>query len=410
MQENSRYAVGIDIGTTEVRAVVAHIDSTTGTPTVVGVGKAASGGMRKGTIVTLGGPAQAIDEALGEAERMSGHQVNEATMTINGTHILTTTVDGMIAVGSLDHEITHDDAMRLEEVATLGKIPQNREVLDVIPHNYRLDGQDNIKDPIGMTGTRLELDAHVISVLAPHLVNIQKTAELAKVRPSHIIVPGVATARAVLSEQQRENGVAVIDIGGSTTNVTIFEEGDLQSTLVLPYGGINITNDLAIGLKTDPEVAEQVKLRHAVATTRAEHEQVSLKLNDETLHFDTRDIDDIVTARLEEIFEGIEKAIKKAGYAGKLPSGVTLVGGTANLRGIVEYAKSSLGLAVRVGRPSGVGGVADGVEDPRFAVAVGLMLIDSEVGASSHLSDKAGAGLMPKAMTSMISKLFGKKS
>jgi cell division protein FtsA len=194
------------------------------------------------------------------------------------------------------------------------------------------------------------------------------------------------------------------------TNVTIFEEGDLQSTLVLPYGGINITNDLAIGLKTDPEVAEQVKLRHAVATTRAEHEQVSLKLDDETLHFDTRDIDDIVTARLEEIFEGIEKAIKKAGYAGKLPSGVTLVGGTANLRGIVEYAKSSLGLAVRVGRPSGVGGVADGVEDPRFAVAVGLMLIDSEVGASSHLSDKAGAGLMPKAMTSMISKLFGKKS
>lgn len=409
MQEHSRYAVGIDIGTTEVRAVVAHIDSTTGSPTVVGVGKAASSGMRKGTIATLGGPAQAIDEALGEAERMSGHQVDEATMTINGTHILTTTVDGMIAVGSLDHEITHDDAMRLEEVATIGKIPQNREVLDVIPHNYRLDGQDNIKDPIGMTGTRLELDAHVISVLVPHLVNVQKTAELAKVRPSHIIVPGVAAAHAVLSEQQRENGVAVIDIGGSTTNVTIFEEGDLQATIVLPYGGINITNDLAIGLKTDPEIAEQVKVRHAVATTRAEHEQVSLKLKDETLHFDTRDIDDIVTARLEEIFEGVEKAIKKAGYAGKLPSGLTLVGGTANLRGIVEYAKSSLGLAVRVGRPSGVGGVADGVEDPRFAVAVGLMLIDSEAGSSSRASDKSGSGLMPKAVSSVISKLFGKK-
>lgn len=409
MQEHSRYAVGIDIGTTEVRAVVAHIDSTTGSPTIVGVGKASSSGMRKGTIATLAGPAQAIDEALGEAERMSGHQVNEATMTINGTHILTTTVDGMIAVGSLDHEITHDDAMRLEEVATIGKIPQNREVLDVIPHNYRLDGQDNIKDPVGMTGTRLELDAHVISVLVPHLVNVQKTAELAKVRPSHIIVPGVAAARATLSEQQRENGVAVIDIGGSTTNVTIFEEGDLQATVVLPYGGINITNDLAIGLKTDPEIAEQVKLRHAVATMRAEHEEVSLKLKDETLRFDTRDIDDIVTARLEEIFEGIEKAIKKAGYAGKLPSGVTLVGGTANLRGIVEYAKSALGIAVRVGRPSGVGGVADGIEDPRFAVAVGLMLIDSEVSSSSHSSDKPGAGLMPKAVSSIISKLFGKK-
>lgn len=409
MQEQSRYAVGLDIGTTEVRAVVAHIDTSSGAPTVVGVGVAPNTGMRKGTVVTLTGPAHAIDEALGEAERMSGHQVNEATVSINGTHILSTSADGMIAVGSVDHEITYDDVARIEEVATVGKVPPNREILEVIPHSYRLDGQDNIKDPVGMTGTRLEIDAHVVSALGPHLVNLQKATELAKVQANHCVVPGVAAARAVLTEQQMENGVAIIDIGGSTTNVAVYEEGDLQFTAVLPYGGINITNDLAIGLKTDPEVAEEVKLRHAVAALRAEHDTVTLKHSDETYSFSTVDIDDIVEARLEEIFEEIQKLLKKAGRAGKLPSGVVLVGGTARLKGIAEYAKKTLGVAARIGKPTGVGGVADSVEEPRFAVAVGLMLIDSEAAPTkSSREPRAAAGGVVRSLTSVFSKAFGK--
>lgn len=154
MQETSRYAVGIDIGTTTVRCVVGHIDSTSGTPTIVGVGQAPNTGMRKGVIANLNGPAQAIDDALGEAERMSGYQVNAASFSINGAHILSTKADGMIAVGGMDHEINDEDLARIDEVATIGKVPANREIIDVVPHSYRLDGQDNIKDPIGMTGTR----------------------------------------------------------------------------------------------------------------------------------------------------------------------------------------------------------------------------------------------------------------
>src|SRR5664279_3072883 len=151
MQEaTSKYAVGLDIGTTTVRCVVGHIDGTTGVPTIVGVGSAPNSGMRKGTVVNLTGPAQAIHDALGEAERMSGYQVDAATISINGSHIVSTHTDGMIAVGAADHEITHDDLMRIEEVATLGKVPANREILDVVPHAYKLDGQDNIKDPLGM--------------------------------------------------------------------------------------------------------------------------------------------------------------------------------------------------------------------------------------------------------------------
>lgn len=384
MQENSRYAVGIDIGTTTVRCVVAHIDGSTGSPTIVGVGSAPNSGMRKGTVVNLSGPAQAIDDALGEAERMSGYQVNDATISINGTHILSTHADGMIAVGMADHEITHDDLARIEEVATLGKVPANREILEVVPHAYKLDGQDNIKDPLGMTGTRLEIDAHVVSALAPHLTNLQKSADAAKVTPRSIIVAGVAAARAVLGEQQLENGVALIDIGGSTTNIAIYEEGDLQYLAVLPVGGVNITNDLAIGLKTDPEVAERIKLEHASAVARKEHAGISIKHDGETISFQTNDIDEIVEARLEEIFELIQKEFKKAGRAGKLPSGVVLTGGTAQLKGIVEYAKEYLGLAARTGKTSGYGGVADNIEKPQFATAVGLMLIDADTDGGTH--------------------------
>lgn len=387
MQENSRHAVGIDIGTNTVRCVVAHIDGTTGVPTIVGVGSAQNNGMRKGTVVTLAGPAKAIDEALGDAERMSGYQVDNATISINGSHIVSTHTDGMIAVGSVNHEISSDDIMRIEEVATLGKIPANREILQVVSHSYKLDGQDNIKNPIGMTGTRLEIDAHVVSVLAPHLTNLQKAAELAKVYANSFVVSGVAAARAVLTEQQVENGVVLVDIGGATTNIAVYEEGDLQYVGIIPIGGINITNDLAIGLKTDPEIAEIIKIKHASAINRHESSGVSINYKDDIYSFDISEIDEIVEARLEELFEAVNKELNHIGRAGRLPSGAVLTGGTANLEGIADYAKNSLGLAVRVGKTSGYGGVADGIDNPQFATAIGLMLIDTE-NTTKNYNDK----------------------
>lgn len=391
MQETSRYAVGIDIGTTTVRCVVGHIDATTGAPTIVGVGTASNSGMRKGIVANLAGPGHAIDDALGEAERMSGYQVDSASISINGSHILSTKADGMIAVGGMDHEIVVEDLARIEEVATLGKIPANREILEVVPHSYRLDGQDNIKDPLGMTGTRLEINANVVSALAPHLANLQKAADLAKVS-SRVITPAVlAASRAVLTEQQLENGVAVIDIGGATTSLAVFEEGDLQYVAVIPLGGVNISNDLAIGLKTDPEIAEKVKLAHAVVTLRKDVEEVTIKHDKETYSFDSNDIDEIVEARLEEIFDAIHKELKKAGRAGQLPSGVVLTGGTANLKGIAQYAKEKLGLAARIGKTSGYGGVAENIDQPQFATAVGLMLVDLHGGEHAAHTQQSGS-------------------
>ena len=411
MQEHSRYAVGIDVGTTTIRCVVGHIDPTTGTPTIVGVGQAANSGMRKGTVVNLSGPAHAIDAALGDAERMSGYEVNAAAMSINGAHIVSTKADGMIAVGMANHEINGEDLARIEEVATTGKVPANREILEVVPFSYSLDGQNGIKDPLGMSGTRLEISANVVSAMAPLVVNLQKAAEMATVRPTSIVASVTASAKAVLQESQIENGVAVVDIGGATTGVAVFEEGDLQYVGVVPMGGVNITNDLAIGLKTDPAIAEQLKIAHASLTGTSDSDaMVNVKYDKEIYTFDTREVREIVEARLEEIFELVNKELKKAGRAGQLASGIVLTGGSANIKGITEYAKTQLDLAVRVGKASGFAGVADNIETPQFAGAIGLMLIDADLtpATSGHRKSSIDGKQLMQKTSGVVSKFLNR--
>lgn len=381
MQEQSRYAVGIDVGTKNVRCVIGYIDADGDAPKIVGVGTAPNSGMRKGTVTNLAGPAEAIDTALGAAERMSGHQVKTAVLSVNGSHLTSTKADGMITVGTTDNEVTPGDIVRLEDMATTGKIAQNREILEIVAHSYRLDGQDNIKDPIGMTGTRLEIKANVVSGLLPHITNLQKLAEMAKVEVSSVVPAVLASAQAVLTENQRENGVAVLDIGAATTGVAVFEEGDLQYLSVIPLGGQNVTNDLAIGLRTDPEIAESVKLAHARFGGK-KLGKVETKHEKKTYSFEQSEIDEIVGARYEEIFEAVAKELKKAGRAGKLPSGAVLTGGGANTKGLVDFTKEQLGVAARLGKPSEYGGASNEIKGPEFSAAAGLMLIDAASDAS----------------------------
>ena len=376
MQEQSRYAVGIDVGTKNVRCVIGYIDADGDAPKIVGVGTAPNSGMRKGTVTNLAGPAEAIDTALGAAERMSGHQVKTAVLSVNGSHLTSTKADGMITVGTTDNEVTPGDIVRLEDMATTGKVAQNREILEIVAHSYRLDGQDNIKDPIGMTGTRLEIKANVVSGLLPHITNLQKLAEMAKVEVSSVVPAVLASAQAVLTENQRENGVAVLDIGAATTGVAVFEEGDLQYLSVIPLGGQNVTNDLAIGLRTDPEIAESVKLAHARFGGK-KLGKVETKHEKKTYSFEQSEIDEIVGARYEEIFEAVAKELKKAGRAGKLPSGAVLTGGGANTKGLIDFTKEQLGVAARLGNPSEYGGASNEIKGPEFSAAAGLMLIDA---------------------------------
>ncbi len=415
MQETSRYAVGLDVGTATVRAVVGHIDDPTGAPTIVGVASHPNTGMRKGIVVNLVNTAQAIDKALEAAERMSGQPIHSATVSINGSHIVGIGSKGVVAVGSTGHEINGEDIARVQEAATVVQLPANREIIEVTPRSYRLDGQENIKDPLGMTGVRLEVDAHVITALGPHLKNLEKACEMTETAVHNVMLSGLGAARAVLTEQQMENGVLLIDMGSSTTNLVVFDEGDLQHVAVLPVGGNNITNDLAIGLKIDLDVAEKVKLEHAVAHSdlrRGKAEKVTLKFEKVTHNFDTEDIDMVVDARLEEIFEQINAELKTIGRAAKLPGGAVLTGGGAELRGLADYAKQALQMSARVGHASGLGGVGEEVSTPSFATAVGLMLSDltedqqRQGGKESDKKQKSGEWL--QSLGGKITGIFGR--
>jgi cell division protein FtsA len=380
MQESGQYIVGIDVGTTAVRCVVGYIDAKTLQPTIVGIGSTPNNGMRKGTVVNIVNVAKSIDQALEAAERMSGQEINNATVNINGSHIMSMTSKGVVAIGAGGQEITEDDIARAEDAATIVQMPANREILQVTPRSYRLDGQDNIKDPLGMHGVRLEVDAHMITALAPQLRNLEKTLEAAQIHPNYIALSSLAAARAIVSEQQVENGVLVLDFGGTTINLAVFEEGDLQHVAVLPVGSVNVTNDLAIGLRTDLDVAEKVKLAYSLPSTREGKDSdnvISIEHDSIVYTFETSEVDNIVESRLDEIFEMIDAELKGMQRSGNLPGGVVLVGGGANLQGIASYAKDRLRMSARLADLSKFESLGEkSLQKPDFAVVLGLMLLD----------------------------------
>ena len=376
MDEAVKYAVGLDVGTDNVRAVVAT-QTREGQLSVVGYNEAKNAGMRKGILANLAGPADAIDKMLGEVERMSGYEIHSATVSINGSQLLTTKTEGMIAVGTAEHEINDEDLYRVEDVAVTGRIPANREILDVIPFGYSIDGQEGVRDPIGMTGARLEMKANVVSALSPNCVNLRRALEGAKLGVERVVPSVVAAARAVLNERQKENGVAVIDLGAATTAVAIYEEGDLQYVGVVPAGSNNITNDLAICLEINTEVAEEIKKRYITGSFSGEKDIV-IKINREEMTFEREKVDEVVRARLEEIFDKVKKELRKAGYEKRLPEGAVLVGGGAKMRDIEVFAKEALEMSVKIGTPKGLGGVASAIEKPEYAAAIGLMLYSVE--------------------------------
>lgn len=379
MDEISRYAVGLDVGTAYVRAVVGSVTAE-GRLNVIGYAEAPNSGMRRGVVANLAGPAQAIDRMLGEVERMSGYEVNSAAVSINGAQILSTRTEGMIAVGAVEHEINENDLTRVEEVALQGRIPANQEVLQVVPLQFTIDGQSGIKDPLGMTGSRLEMKANVVSTMVPNYDNLRRAAENANVMPEQIIPSAVAAARAVLSERQRENGVAVVDIGAATTGVAVFEENDLQYLGVVPIGSNNITNDLAVMLAIDTEVAEEIKRRFATGSFGESDNPVVIRWRGKELHFERDQIDEVVQARLEEILELVRKELRRAHYDQRLPEGIVLTGGGAKMRDIDKFVRKTLEMSVKIGAPSGLTGVTDAIERPEYAAAVGLMLMSADNG------------------------------
>ena len=423
MNEN-RYAVGIDIGTSNVRVVIgsipaggAHdgVSADEQTLTIVGVGSQPTQGMRKGTVVDINRVAMSVDKAIGAAEMMSGLNVSEAVVSINGSHISGMSSRGLITVDQ-SRPIGPAEINRVVDAAAQVKMSPNREIINVEPHSFKVDNQEGVRDPVDMSGVRLEVEAYMVTALTPHIKNLDQVAEKALLKPAQPYTPaGLAAANIALTDQQKENGAVMIDIGHSTTNIVVYEEGDVIDIKVLPVGSNNITTDLAIGLKADLDVAEKVKIEHAVASShlrRGNEPTVSVRIGNgqmqKKLEFETELIDDIVEARLSELFELINKELKRIKRQANLPGGAVLTGGGANLRGIVDYAKVALQMNARLYKPQGYKGVTEQIKDPSWTTVLGLLEYSAEQGVSmGDGGERAGSGGL---IGKILSLLGGRKA
>lgn len=372
-----KITVGIDIGSSQVVTVIGHRQEGEAHPNIIGVGVREDSGLRKGVVTDVEETIAAITTSLEEAERMAGVPIDNVYISINGEHIQASNTRGLVSIAAKG-EISQDDVLRAIESAQTVALPANREIIHVIPRAFIVDGQEGIKDPIGMTGTRLEVDAHVITGATPFIKNLSRTAEQAGVRVSNFVLAPLAASTSVLSKKQKELGVIVLDIGSGTTGLVVFEDGDVYHSAVLPIGSSHITADIAIGLRTSLDVAEQVKVEYGMASpvTLGDKDTIDLAKFDksEDQVISRRYVAEIIEARLMEIFLMVKTELRKVGRDGMLPAGVVLVGGGSKLPGIVDSAKDHLALPAQIGFPIELRGMVDRLDDPRFATSIGLMM------------------------------------
>lgn len=370
--------IGLDVGSSNVRAVILQKFEEEERPRVMGVGSSSSFGIRRGIVADVEETVKSISEAVKNAERTSGIPVAKVILSIGGGHIKYQESQGVVAIGKADGEITGDDIMRSLTAAETISLPSNTEIIHVIPRSFTVDDQKGIKDPIGMNGIRLEVSAMLVLGSMPVIKNISKCVYQAGVEVDDMVFSALAAAKASVNKRQKELGVILIDIGGGTTSFSVYEEGDLVQIGVVPIGGGHITNDIAIGLRTSIDVAERVKINYGSALPNDISKKDQIKLSEmdqnEEGEVSRHHVAEIVEARLEEIFTLIDKELRKTGRSGMLPAGAVLVGGGAKLPGVVDLAKKILRLPAQTGFPLELGGIVDKVDEPSFVTAVGLAL------------------------------------
>ncbi|PID52178.1 MAG: cell division protein FtsA [Candidatus Moraniibacteriota bacterium] len=368
----------IDLGSSVVRCVIADVAQEDGQVRVLGVGIVPAEGMRRGAVVDIGDAADSIAAAVEKAEQMSGEHVKNAIVSIGGAGITVNETQGVIAIGRADGEVIEDDVVRVIEAAQAISIPTNNDIIHVIPRSFRLDDQRDIKDPVGLRGVRLEVDAVIVEAPNNHVKNLTAAMERADVLIDDFIIEPLAAAESTLTKKQKELGVALVNLGASTTSIAVYEEGELMHTAVLPVGSDFITNDIAIGLRTEIDIAERVKFEYG----SADMESIDKKSIVDLSHIDERETEgvyhhhilEIINARLDEIFDLVVKELEKIGKDQLLPAGAVLTGGGAHMPHIVEFAKEKLRLPVSIGQPANLLGVVDHVDDSSYATVIGLVL------------------------------------
>lgn len=400
----------IDIGTSKITTLIATVTDD-GNANVVGVSTVPSRGLRKGQVVNIEEATAAISQSLEAAERMAGTSVGRAFISVGGNHIASINSHGVVAVAEPEKEITASDVKRVIEAAKAVSLPSSREILHVLPRGFVVDGQEGIVDPIGMTGIRLEVDTHLVTGGSTALRNLYKCVEELGVEVVGMVFGGLASSISCLSDTEKELGVILVDIGGGTTDIALFVEGALSYSSVIPIGAINITKDLAAGLRISLESAESIKLElgkapkmpvlpdeeDATKSTKSqqsdEFDVSGLSLQEEMKSVSRKTlVEGIIKPRLNEIFTMVGLEIKRSGFGGMTPSGVVLSGGGAQTIGAVEAARRNLAMPVHVGMPMHVVGLIDEIMTPSYTTGVGLLLYGAKTGKSEGVSVLGGIG------------------
>lgn len=402
---SKKIVAGIDIGTSKITTIIASIPDV-GTLNVLGVATSESRGVRKGQIVDIEESTASIVESLEASERMAGYSISSAFLSVGGAHITSQNSHGVVAVAEPQKEITSDDVKRVIDAARAISLPSTKEVLHVLPREFIVDSQEGIRDPVGMTGVRLEVNTHLVTAGGTALRNLEKCASLVGIDVDGFVFNGLASATAVLTETEKELGVILIDFGAGTSDISIFIDGALSYSGVLPIGARNITNDLAIGLRISLESAETIKLflnKKMYEPTLPEEINIaeikkpkSKILSDDSIDLTSLHlpegltkvskktlIDGIIKPRLNEIFTMIGLEIKKSGFGGLTPAGIVVTGGGSETQGIVEAARRNLAMQVRIGIPGNVTGLIDEILIPSYASAVGLVLYAAKEGVAT---------------------------
>ena len=383
----NKIIAGIELGSSKVATVIAQIVtdqvSFERSINIIGASSVDSRGVKKGQIVNI---EEAVDVMIGgveAAERMAGYQLESAFISLGGAHISSQNSHGVVAISDPNGEITGDDVERVIEAASAVSLPSSREIIHVIPREYIVDGENGVRDPVGMSGVRLEVNTHLITASASALKNLKKAVNEVGINATELVFSGLAASEAVLTKTERELGCVLIDVGGGTTSIAAYIDGALTYSGVLPIGARNVTNDLAIGLRVSLETAEKIKL------ALSDEEKKVRKSKDESMDdFDLNSVgisetkkvskktltEGIIKPRLNEIFTMVRLALEREGFAGQVPAGAIICGGGADIIGITEAAKRMLSLPVRIGKPKGIGGLIDDVITPGFATPIGLII------------------------------------
>ena len=397
----SRLIVGLDIGTSKVVAIVGEL-STEGELSVVGLGSHKSTGLKKGVVVNIDSTVQSIQRAIEEAELMAGCQIHSVYAGIAGNHVRSLNSHGIVAIK--DKEVFAQDIDRVIDAAKAVAIPADQRILHILPQEYQIDDQDGVKEPLGMSGVRLEAKVHLVTCAVNAAQNIEKCIKRCGLEVDDIILEQLASSYAVLTEDEKELGVCMVDIGGGTTDIAIYTDGSIRHTGVIPIAGDQVTNDIAMALRTPMQHAEDIKIKYACALAKLAGVDETIKVpsagDRPARDLSRQALAEVVEPRYEELFHLVQNEIRRSGFEDLVPAGVVLSGGTSKMEGVVELAEEVFHMPVRIGAPRDIKGLKDIVNNPIYSTGVGLLLYGmKQEGLNKYYGDSRDQGALSKMKT-----------